>query len=111
MEAIQSINWQSLLIVAAITTFLVSAINTIQSKISTNWLVFIVSILITLLNTTFVVGACFSDWQKLISEVLTTMAFAVLFYNYIGKWFVDQFFEWIKKTLTDRFNKPNAPQP
>jgi hypothetical protein len=105
MEFLQSLDWQSLLIAAAITTLVVSAINTIQSKLTTNWLVFIVSIIITLLNTTFIKGANFSDWQKILSSILFTMAFSILFYNYLGKWFVDRLFEWLKKILTEKFSK------
>jgi hypothetical protein len=106
MDFIKSLDWQALLVASIITTFIVSAINTITAKASTNLLVFVVAVIITLLNTTFTAGATFSDWQAILSSILFTMAFAVLFYNFLGKWFVDALFEWLKKQLVDRFSKP-----
>jgi len=105
MEFLQGLDWQSLLIASVITTVLVSAINTVNTKIHSNVLVFVVAVIITILNTTFVSGAGFADWQKIISSVLFTMAFAVLFYNYLGKWFIDKLFDWLKKILADKFSK------
>lgn len=81
-----------MIISAVAVTFIVSALNTIQNKITTNWLVFIVSIVVTVLRVTFDL----SDWQTLAFQVLITMSFAILFYNYIGKWFVDNVFLWVK---------------
>lgn len=85
-----------MIISATVVTFVVSAINTIQNKISTNWLVFIVSILVTVLRITL----DWSDWQNVIFQILITMSFAVLFYNYIGKWFVDNLFNKIKEKFS-----------
>ena len=85
-------NWE-ILISAIITTFVVSAINTLQNKLSTNWLVFIVSIVITVLEVEF----DFSDWQGFFLQVFVLMSFAILFYNYIGKWFVDRVFSKLKE--------------
>jgi hypothetical protein len=111
MDFLQGLNWQALLISAVITTFVVSAINTIQAKVSTNILVFIVATIVTLLNTTFIRGAGFAEWQRTLSELLFTMAFAVLFYNYAGKWFIDRLFTWLKKMLTDKFSKAGEDKP
>ena len=86
-----------MIISAIVATFVVSAINTIQNKISTNWLVFVVSIIITVLRITL----NWSDWQNVIFQILITMSFAILFYNYIGKWFIDNLFNKIK----DKFSK------
>ena len=92
MEEIMTLfNWD-IIISAVGTTFVVSALNTVQNKVSTNWLVFITSILVTLLRVTF----DFTHWQSLIFQILITMSFAILFYNYVGKWFVDNVFVWIK---------------
>lgn len=85
-----------MIISATVVTFVVSAINTIQNKISANWLVFIVSILVTVLRITL----DWSDWQNVIFQILITMSFAVLFYNYIGKWFVDNLFNKIKEKFS-----------
>jgi hypothetical protein len=94
-QIFELITWE--LIVSAIaTTFVVSAINTVQAKISTNWLVFIVSIVVTLLRTTIETGSI-QVYQGLIFKILLTMSFAILFYNYVGKWFVDTIFVKIKE--------------
>lgn len=85
-----------MIISATVVTFVVSAINTIQNKVSTNWLVFIVSILVTVLRITL----DWSDWQNVIFQILITMSFAVLFYNYIGRWFVDNLFNKIKEKFS-----------
>lgn len=102
MEFIQTLDWQTLLICAAITTLLVSAINTLNLKVSSNVLVFVVALVITLLNTTFISGASFSDWQRILSSLLFTMAFAVLFYNYAGQWFIDKLFNWLKDRVSEK---------
>ncbi len=98
-------DWKALLLCATITTFIVSAINVTQSKLSSNWLVFIVSSIVTALSTTIEPQASFSDWQKLLLQVLTTMAFAILFYNYLGKLFVDKIFAWVKKQMENKLGK------
>ena len=109
MDILQGLDWKSLLITAAITTIVVSAINTMTWKITTNWLVFITSVVITLLNTTFVQGMGFAAWQKALAAILLNMAFAVLFYNYAGKWFVDQVFEKLKRLITSKLNEGQGP--
>lgn len=98
-------DWKALLLCATITTFIVSAINVTQQKISSNWLVFIVSSVVTLLSTTFAPQASFADWQRLLLQLITTMAFAILFYNYLGKLFVDKVFAWIKKQIDTKLGK------
>lgn len=92
MEQLTELFTLDMIISAMAVTFIVSALNTVQNKITTNWLVFVISILVTLLRVTF----DFSQWQTLVFQVLITMSFAILFYNYIGKWFVDNVFVWIK---------------
>lgn len=107
MNFLELLDWKLLLITATITAFVVSALATI-TQVSVNKLVFIVALLVTLLSTQFE-GACAWDWQKLALQILMTMAFAVLFYNYIGKWFIDDLFAWLKKLIGDKFNKDNPP--
>lgn len=111
MNFLELLDWKLLLLAAMITTFVVSAINTVQSKVASNWLVLIISFIITLLNTTFIEGANFGDWQKIILQILLTMAFSDLFYNYAGKWFLDRFFEFVKTKLIEIFGKNDPPQP
>ena len=89
-----------LILSAVVATFVVSAINTIQNKLSTNVLVFIASLVITLLRVPLT-GGNLEYWQGLLFQILLTMSFAILFYNYIGKWFVGRLFEKLK----ERFSK------
>jgi len=96
MEQLTELFTLDMIISAMAVTFIVSALNTVQNKITTNWLVFIISIIVTVLRVNFE----FPDWQNLIFQLLITMSFAILFYNYIGKWFVDNVFLWIKGRFT-----------
>lgn len=105
MEVSQAFNWQALLITAATTTLVVSALKTMEWRVSVNWLVFLVSVVVTLLNTTFIEGAGFSDWQKIILTILMNMAFAVLFFNYAGKWFIDKLFVKVRNIFVKWFGK------
>lgn len=87
-----------------ITTFAVSAINTIQAKLSVNWLVFIVSIIVTVAS----ISLSFSDTksiQDFAIKVILTMSFSVLFYNYLGKWFLDTLFTKLKEIITSKLSK------
>ena len=84
---------------AIVVTFVVSALNTVQTKLTTNLLVFIVSLLITLLRVTLT-GGDLAYWQGLLFQILLTMSFAILFYNYVGKWFVDSIFVKIKEKFS-----------
>jgi len=38
-------------------------------------------------------------------QLLMTMAFAILFYNYLGKLFIDKLFVWIKKQIDNKLGK------
>ena len=84
---------------ALVVTFVVSALNTVQNKLSTNVLVFIISLLVTLLRVPLT-GGDLAYWQGLLFQILLTMSFAILFYNYIGKWFVDSIFVKIKEKFS-----------
>lgn len=97
-EIISLINLE-LIVSAVVTTFVVSAFNTVQNKISSNWLVFIVSIVVTILRVSFISGD-FAAIQELLFKILLTMSFAILFYNYIGRWFIDTLFARLKDKFT-----------
>ena len=99
MDILKLFDWQSLLIASAITTFAVSAINTIQTKLSTNWLVFVIALVVTVLSTEIVGIKGIENWQKVLVQIILTMSFSVLFYNYLGKLFLDDIFGWIKKKI------------
>jgi hypothetical protein len=117
MNYLDLLDWKLLTITASITAFVVSAFYTIiptnaegKPKISVNIMVFVVSLIITLLSTQFT-GASVWEYQQLALQIFMTMAFAVLFYNYLGKWFLDSLFESIKAKLIKWFGKSDAPQP
>lgn len=109
MDIFTSDQLQTLLVVAIITSFIVSAFNQLNAKISSNWLLAITAFIITLLKTTFLPGMSFSDWQILLTGFLLTMAFAVLFWNYVGKYIIDPFFAWLKKKLLEKISTPGTP--
>lgn len=102
MNLFESDSLQQLLFSAFITTFLVIAIAVTFDKyfneterIRTKLLVFVTAMLITLITVEF----DFSNWQKLATRIFITMAFAVLFYHYIGGRFVKMLFVKIKAML------------
>ena len=101
MEQLQEVfNW-AIIIKAVVTTFIVSALNTTDyfKSVTNNKLVFFVALLVSILSVT-IEGGDLAYWQGMIYNLLLTMAFSVLFYNYIGKWFVDKFFELLKDKIT-----------
>ncbi len=104
INILELFDWKTLLLCAIVTTFIVSAMNTMQTKLSSNWLVFIVSLIVTVLSTTFT-AVQFADFQKIGLQLLMTMAFAILFYNYLGKLFIDKLFIWIKKQIDNKLGK------
>jgi len=104
MDIFTSEQLQTLLVVAIITSFIVSAFNQLQARLSSNLLLAIVAFVVTLLKTSFLPGMSFADWQALLTGFLLTMAFSVLFWNYVGKFIIDPFFAWLKKKILDKFN-------
>lgn len=99
-QLFEIVNW-ALVIKAVVVTFIVSALNTTDyfKNVTNNKLVFFVALLVSALSIPLI-GGNLEYWQQLIYNLLLTMAFSVLFYNYIGKWFVDKFFELLKDKLT-----------
>jgi hypothetical protein len=99
-QLFEVVNW-ALVIKAVVTTFIVSALNTTDyfKQVTNNKLVFFVALLVSLLSIPLI-GGNLEYWQGLLYNLLLTMAFSVLFYNYIGKWFVDKFFELLKDKIT-----------
>jgi len=117
MNYLDLLDWKLLLITSTITAFVVSALYTIipldcngKPKISVNLMVFLVALVITLLSTQFA-GASAWEYQQIALQIFMTMAFSVLFYNYLGKWFLDSLFENIKSKLTKWFTKSDEPKP
>lgn len=109
MDLFTSEQLQSLMVVAVITTFVVSAINVIQTRadgtntIAGKWLTAIVAILITLLQTTFIKGMSLGQWQQIITNILLTTAFAILFWTFLGQFTVDRLFGWLKKKIVEKY--------
>lgn len=101
MENLSELFTWAIIIKAVVTTFIVSALNTTDyfKNVTNNKLVFFVALLVSALSIP-IIGGNLEYWQGLIYNLLLTMAFSVLFYNYIGKWFVDKFFEVLKEKIT-----------
>jgi len=107
MDLFTSEQLQALLIVAVITTFVVSAINTYQTAIGGKWLTAIIALVITLLRTTFTASMSFADWQGTLTNILLTTAFAILFWTYLGQYTVDKIFSWLKKKIAEKYGTAN----
>jgi hypothetical protein len=116
MDIFTSSQLQSLMVVAVITTIVVSAINVIQTKsdgtntIAGKWLTAIVAILVTLLQTTFSRGMSFEQWQQVLTNILLTTALAILFWTFLGQFTVDHFFGWLKKKIAEKYGNGGTPQ-
>lgn len=100
MENLSELFSWALILKAVVTTFIVSALNTTEyfKSVTNNKLVFFVALAVSILSIPLV-GGDLAYWQGLVYNLLLTMAFAVLFYNYVGKWFIDKFFELLKEKL------------
>ena len=85
-------------------------------KIHGNWMLLIVSFIVTLLQVTFTKHMTLDQWQDFLTSILLNMAFAVLFYQYLGQFFIDKLFAYIKKLIGDKLggasgNQPSNPNP
>ena len=112
MDLFTAAQLQTIGITAVITTVIVSAIQIIMgsSKVHGNWVLLIVSTLVTLLQVTFVKGMSINQWQDFFTSILLNTAFAVLFYQYLGQFFVDKLFVYLKKLIGDKFGSSTPPQ-
>lgn len=109
MDFFTSEQLQTLLIVAVITTFIVSAFNLLEIKLRGHWLLAVVALVVTLLRTTFTPEMNFEDWQGLITNFLLTASFAILFWNYVGQYTVDPFFRSLKRKFLAKFGNGSEP--
>ena len=89
-------------IVALIATFVISAVNLFDFKLRGHWLALIVCVVITILRTTFTPHMKFGEWQVLLTNVLITTSFAMLFWTYLGQYTVDKIFAKLKKLIGDK---------
>ena len=108
MEFLQAVDFAAILLVAAVTTIIVSAFNAATpSWVKPQWLTPVIALFATALKIQIVKGMTFADWQQLLFGAMLTWAFAVLFYQYTGKKYVDKLFDEIAKKLG--LNQNNAP--
>jgi Na+/H+ antiporter NhaC len=104
-------DWKILLICGVGTSFIVGAINTFTGEgIRVRYILPIVTIIVVFLNTTFVPGAKFSDWQNLIFQFLFNASVSMLFYLALGKWTVDKIMEYLKKQVDNKLGN-TTPVP
>ena len=98
-QILHNFDWQTLLIVAIISSFVVEAFNLITPKwLTSKSIIFVVSLVVTLLRLPFQFETL-GDYQHFGITLLFTMAFAILFYTYLGKWTVEKLFNLIKGKL------------
>lgn len=98
MELLTKIDFWPIMIIALITTLFVSAVsgifeNLFQSRQKKKLLVVISAAIVTL---TYKYDG---NWQDIIQTFLLAWSFAILFYSYLGGWFVAWIFRTIKKKL------------
>jgi len=116
MQALQQlfagIDFVTVLAAALITTLIVSAINVVENQVPNKALVALVAAVVTLLSTTFVPGADFAHWQRLVLQMIVTIAFAILFYTYLGGTFIDRLFRFVKNYINQKLgtNPPEEPK-
>jgi hypothetical protein len=94
-----------LVISAAITSILSSAVSTIATSLEGKKLVVVVAVMalvVTVLRTSFMPGMKLADIQGLILGILLTWAFAVLFWTFVGKRFVDKLFTFVWGRIIDK---------
>lgn len=100
MNLFESEYLQIALLVALITTLIVAAITAsfekfFEKEYRVKLLVLFSSIAAALITVDFDL----TDWQKFVTKIVVTIAFAVLFYHYLGMKFIKLLFVKIKKML------------
>lgn len=94
-----------LLVVALITTFIVSAVTALfdetfrHRRKSKKWLVVITAIVVSFLNNAYIKGS--EEIHEYILGFLISWSFAVLFYSYLGMWVVKKFFSKLKDKFSN----------
>lgn len=87
--------------VAIWTIFVVKAINLVwDNNVHDQILAALVSIGFSLVVVNYAL-----PWQLIVLQVAASYALAALSYKYIGTWFIDRFFEALKKRLEKVFKK------
>jgi multisubunit Na+/H+ antiporter MnhB subunit len=99
-------DWKILVICGVGTSFIVGAINTFTpDQIRARYILPLISVIVVFLNTTFIPGAKFADWQNIIFQFLFNVSAAILFYIALGKWTVDKIMYWLKKQIETKLGK------
>ena len=99
---------------AAITSILASAISTLWTGLDGKKLVAVVgatALVVTVLRTTFVPGMKLADVQALILGILLTWAFAILFWKFFGKRFVDTLFTNVWGKISQKLGGDSTTPP
>jgi len=109
VSLLQLFDWKVLLSVALITSFVTEAINQITPKTVPSKLILpMIAFVITLLRLPLEFKAL-SDWQNFMLNVISTIAFAILFYEYLGKYSVQAIFNLLKRKVDTESNDNNQP--
>ena len=102
IELIDKLDWLNLILSSVVVTVLASALHTYFPKFFEKasikkWNVVIIASLITFLNLVGFVKEHEIIVADYIVKFLFTWSFSLLFYSILGTWFIDKFFESIKK--------------
>lgn len=103
------------LLCGVVTTLVVSALNIFIAKAAPRWVLPCVACVVTLVAVQ-VNLAKIQDVQEFLLKSLLTMSFSVLFYTYLGKWFIDELFNWLKTFIITKLggltsNTETLPSP
>jgi ABC-type transport system involved in cytochrome c biogenesis permease subunit len=113
MNLFESEYIKSLMLAAFFVTLIVSAITTIaedyysdnisgnkRRKVLTGIIGLLISILVADFDIVFKL-----EWQKVLTNLLITISFSVLFYSYLGGKYITALFMWVKKLLPGQSDK------
>ena len=95
---------QTIGIASILTVLIVSAINYVfkgpseqGNRFGSRLIVLVVACIATVLQMQFKKGMHLPDWQVFLTNYFLTAACAVVFHQYLGRWFVETASVWIKK--------------
>lgn len=103
-EILSLFDWRTLIFVAIIVSFITEAINQVTAKyITSNIILPVIALVVTLLRLPMEF-AKLSDYQEFGLNVLFTVAMAILFYNYLGRYTIGKIFGLLKKKVDTEAN-------
>jgi len=108
-------SYLGLVFAGILTSLIVSAVKTFkaETQATANKMILYAALFATLVSTSFTLNlevfgnlqTAVDELQRVLKSLVLTMAFAVLFYNYFGKFFVDGMFERLKNFFANLFGK------